>query len=435
MPGPWIRTGEKRSSWNAATVCAPPAKVGFSPLDEELGLLSGRLTPRLQEALTRLSTWIPSFDKAASEFEWFTKVGLNRTTAMRMTETAGAAAVAIYLQETAQIEREWPEVAAGPDKLTFSTDGAMVPLLHKEWAEVRTLAVGSVTTITPKSGEKAGERVNKTSDLSYFSRMIDSETFNQQVLGELHRRGLDSAKQIGVVVDGALWCQACIDLNCPEAVRILDFAHAAEYINAIGTSKDRTGVQLLSDTDLARLRHDLRHNGPQTVLAELRQLVDAHPDLPELEGKLAYLEKRQTQMQYPQFWADGWPIGSGCVESANKLVVEDRLKGAGMHWAPGNVNPMLALRNAVCNDRWNEIWGKVETKLRQNTATKRCQQRQHRARRKAPPAQPLIEAGPTDAATAAISPPNKPTSQRPAANHPWRSAWSNRIKRLPSRKS
>jgi hypothetical protein len=31
------------------------------------------------------------------------------------------------------------------------------------------------------------------------------------------------------------------------------------------------------------------------------------------------------------------------VESANKLVVEDRLKGAGMHWADANVNPLLAL--------------------------------------------------------------------------------------------
>jgi hypothetical protein len=59
-------------------------------------------------------------------------------------------------------------------------------------------------------------------------------------------------------------------------------------------------------------------------------------------------------MQYPLFQAQGWPIGSGIAESANKLVVEVRLKGAGMHWARASVNPMLALRNAVCNDRWDE---------------------------------------------------------------------------------
>lgn len=59
------------------------------------------------------------------------------------------------------------------------------------------------------------------------------------------------------------------------------------------------------------------------------------------------------------------------VESANKLVVEARLKGSGMRWKRMHVNPMLALRNGVCNERWQETW---------HTA---CQQRLHaRSRRR-----------------------------------------------------
>jgi len=58
-----------------------------------------------------------------------------------------------------------------------------------------------------------------------------------------------------------------------------------------------------------------------------------HPDEKVVSGNLAYLEKRENQMQYPQFQAQGWPIGSGIIESGNKWVVEVRLKGAGMHWA------------------------------------------------------------------------------------------------------
>ena len=68
-------------------------------------------------------------------------------------------------------------------------------------------------------------------------------------------------------------------------------------------------------------------------------------------------------MQYPQFQAQGWPIGSGIVESGNKLVVETRLKGSGMHWAEENVNPMLAVRNVLCSGRWREDWPKIK-KLR-----------------------------------------------------------------------
>jgi hypothetical protein len=63
----------------------------------------------------------------------------------------------------------------------------------------------------------------------------------------------------------------------------------------------------------------------------------------EVGAALAYLEKRAGQMQYPRYQAAGWPIGSGMVESANKLVMQARLKGAGMHWLMGNLNPMHAL--------------------------------------------------------------------------------------------
>jgi hypothetical protein len=71
---------------------------------------------------------------------------------------------------------------------------------------------------------------------------------------------------------------------------------------------------------------------------------------------LSYLRKREGLMQYPRFRRQGWPIGSGMVESANKLVVEARLKGAGMHWECSHVNPLLALRNGVCNQCWQETW-------------------------------------------------------------------------------
>ena len=59
-------------------------------------------------------------------------------------------------------------------------------------------------------------------------------------------------------------------------------------------------------------------------------------------GVLTYLGTRREHLLYQAFSDAGFPIGSGCMESANKLVVEARLKGAGMHWARGNVNPLLA---------------------------------------------------------------------------------------------
>jgi hypothetical protein len=66
---------------------------------------------------------------------------------------------------------------------------------------------------------------------------------------------------------------------------------------------------------------------------------------------LAYLEKRQKQIQFPEYLVQDLPIGSGAVESGNKLVVDACLKGASIHWARSHIDPMLALRNIACNER------------------------------------------------------------------------------------
>jgi hypothetical protein len=106
-------------------------------------LLPGRLTPLLQEHLAHLATWMP-FAKAADMFERFTQVSVSESTAQRHTETIGMAYEAVQIAEVEHIEQEWPEVEAEPDKLVVSVDGAFVPLVHGEWAELKTLVLSEV---------------------------------------------------------------------------------------------------------------------------------------------------------------------------------------------------------------------------------------------------------------------------------------------------
>lgn len=114
----------------------------------------------------------------------------------------------------------------------------------------------------------------------------------------------------------------------------------------------------------AQQRERLKVEGGTAVLVTLRQLQETCPHV-GLDEPLGYLTKREAMLQYPQFQAAGWPIASGMVESANKLVVEARLKGACMHWHRHNVNPMLALRNVVCNEHWGASWPTMAAGLRQ----------------------------------------------------------------------
>ncbi len=342
---------------------APARPVGwaFFPLDEQLGLLAGGLTPRGEETLVRLACWM-SFEAAQELLQDLLGVRVSKATAHRATLASGEAALAVCEREEERLKQQAPQAPAGAEKQAMSGDGAMVHLVGGEWAEVKTLAIGEVTR------NSRGEVC--TQHLSYCSRLCDAASFEQATLVETHRRGLERATEVCAVQDGAEWLQGLVDYHRADAVRILDFAHAAEYINDIGQAVQAAGGRLPAHW-LEGVLHRLKHQGPARVLTHLAWLATRYPS-PLMQEKLTYLQKREAHMQYPTYQEAGWPIGSGSVESANKLVVEARLKGAGMRWGRQNVNPMLVLRNAVCNREWKQAWA-TSVAHRQTLRTQRRQ--------------------------------------------------------------
>ncbi len=55
-------------------------------------------------------------------------------------------------------------------------------------------------------------------------------------------------------------------------------------------------------------------------------------------------------MQYQEYRAKGYPIGSGLVEGQCKLVVGKRFKGNGMRWKKADNMAVLDDRLAVLNN-------------------------------------------------------------------------------------
>jgi hypothetical protein len=342
---------------------------GFFPLDEELDLEEGWLSPRSQEHLVHLAIWMP-FERAIEMLAELTGVQTSESTARRRSYRVGEAALEV---EAARASAPAPEVPEEIKKTKhiISPDGAMVPLVHGQWAEVKTVAVARV-----KEG-KPGKEVHCT-HISYFSRMLDAASFAEQASAELLRRGIDQVEQVSAVMDGAEWTDSFVDWLCPDALlRILDFPHAGEYVNAIGKLSQAAGSELQEGWLTSQL-HDLKHNGPVTVIEKLRQLRERHPLVEEIGKKLAYLEKREARMQYQEYRTKGWPIGSGIVESGNKVVMQARLKGPGMHWAPEHVNPLLALRCGACSDRWDETYQQAHIHHQKQRVVGRNEHRQRR---------------------------------------------------------
>lgn len=396
-----------------------------------------------------LALWL-SFPKAVKLLTKLMGVQVSEATARRQTEEAGAAYEAVQNEQASQLVEEkekkskkarakscQPNTRAVKEpetKLMLSSDGAMVPLVGGVWAEAKTVVIGHVKSKEKPCKQRPEQQVEAV-NLAYFSRLTDSETFGRLATVETERRGVCQAKEVCAVQDGAEWIQGFVDLHRPDAVRILDFAHAAGYLSEIAELV-RAADTPLPEEWLAQQLHELKHHGPAAVLKEVTRLLQMHPHLPDLDKKVTYLCKREQHMQYPRYQELGWPIGSGSVESANKGIVQARLKGAGMRWERSHVNPMLALRTAVCDDQWEQAWLQackqrllqrqerhlLRHKTRRDAAVHQLHQLILRlallgspARSKTSRPQPQPPASqPSSCSTASTAP------RRPASDHPWR---------------
>ncbi|MGH2532132.1 MAG: hypothetical protein ACRDJW_07460 [Thermomicrobiales bacterium] len=225
--------------------------------------------------------------------------------------------------------------------------------------------------------------------------MGDAAACGVEAVGELLRRGLPQAQDVVTVNDGAEWMQGFVDLPCPQAHRVLDFAHAAGYLAAASTEAYGEGTAAAQHWFTTQ-RHTLRHGKPDAVLAARAAL----PDGAARDDAVGYLTTRRSQIADRDFAARGWPIGSGCVESAHKGVVQQRLKQRGMRWSRPVAAGMLALRLVAANDRWAATWPMIVAHQRADRQARAAQRRT--ARQTRPPHPTLVQDG------------------KPTADHPWR---------------
>jgi hypothetical protein len=326
-------------------------------------LLHGAYTPQVQEAITRLGSRM-SYGEARQELALLWKVKLSTGSVRQATLRHGYVADTLIQEEVARLEATAPEPTAQPEQMVMCIDGAMVQVTGGEWREVKTMALGEF-----QSHWDARQRqvVTQTTRLSYFSRVDTAERFSRLALAEWQRRGGDKAHTVVAVQDGATWIQGVIDYHCPQATRVIDFAHAQGYIAVVGRALYGPETDAFGQW-YGRMSRQLGHQPPQRTVGQLRLLQRQHPDHPEsqsIELAIRYLENRLPMIDYPHFRRQQIPIGSGIVESGHKVVMQKRMKQAGMRWAEASLNPMLAWRVALCNQTWNQTWREIEARVRQ----------------------------------------------------------------------
>jgi hypothetical protein len=80
----------------------------FFPLDDQLGLLGGGLTPRGEEILMRLASWMP-YECARQMLEDVLGLRVSKASACRATMQTGEAALEVWDAEVERLQQEMPQ--------------------------------------------------------------------------------------------------------------------------------------------------------------------------------------------------------------------------------------------------------------------------------------------------------------------------------------
>ncbi len=173
------------------------------------------------------------------------------------------------------------------------------------------------------------------------------------------RRGLDYSRKRGSVNDGALWIQRITDLHFPGITQVVDWRHAGDHLWAVGNA---VWGELTPAAKQCTERHlDSLWNGRVAeVLSALDQMELRQERYPALVREAPdYFRSNQERMRYDEFRAQGYPIGSGTVESAANTVVHHRLRRPGRGWERQNAQAMLAGLCELHSRRLDRTWRKT----------------------------------------------------------------------------
>ena len=139
----------------------------------------------------------------------------------------------------------------------------------------------------------------------------------------------------------------------PDAECIVDFYHMTENVYSYAKELfpgDEKKYGKWADTVIYYIKSEQFHKALKKVADSPLNSGETKPM--NLEG---YIKNNIDRMRYLKYKNKGYYIGSGMIESGNKIVVQKRMRQAGMRWGIDGAQYMTVLRAKHESNRWNEV--------------------------------------------------------------------------------
>jgi hypothetical protein len=342
-------------------------REGWVPKDADLDIVGTSLSPGVRRMMGQVGGK-EAFNEGRKDLEALAGIEVTTKAVERVSEAVGE-----QIEKQSQQERE--QIMSGKvipfvgkseiPMLYVAIDGSGVPVVARETegrkgkdeteqAKTREAKLGCVFTQT--AVDEKGYAIRDEGSTSYVGAIETAEVFGCRIYTEAVRRGLQWAKRVSVLGDGAKWIWGIAGEHFPGATQIIDLYHAREHLADLAKLVYGTKSPKCREWFLAR-RDEMDKGDVENMVAAIKRLRpkdEAVRDIAEKEAE--YFQGNAARMRYAEFRSQGLFVGSGVVEAGCKIVFGQRLKLSGMHWTVRGANAIIALRCCQLSGRWEQFW-------------------------------------------------------------------------------
>jgi len=307
------------------------------------------ISPYLQELMSYVGQ-DDVFERGSEDIEKFLRISMNKKQIERVSKYYGQQIQALNIKEH---ESVLPEVEEEGEIVYAMMDGSMIYTREEEWKEVK---LGRI--FKSKSLYSLSNNRNWIKDSVYVGHIGKHDAFLDKF--EFFTDQYDD--DLVFVCDGAPWIWNWIMANYPKSIQILDYYHALQHLlffAGLFFKEKKKKVEWVE-----KQKELLWQDKTEEVIKHISELNPRSKKAKEEQRKLInYYTKNKARMQYGSFKKRGLLVGSGPIESANRTVIQKRMKLSGQRWTMEGAQNILDLRITHLNGNWDKIIQLVDGKL------------------------------------------------------------------------
>jgi len=335
-------------------------KAVFFPLDEQLGLIE-----RWSQGLVKQVIWLSGlvvFERAEEILGRVGQIAISDSSIWRRAQEGGERFREVLEAEQEKANRVGKQSEGIPrkqrarDRMGSSMDGTMIHIREEGWKELKVGCVFKVESRPRRDQEvgKVGEQAHAV-DNSYVAHLGGPEIFGQKMWAEADRRHWEQARATEVLGDGARWIWNLAEEHFYDSHQLVDWYHGTEHLAvAAGLIK---GEETPAAAEWYEDQKETLFRGQALRVARtLESEAQQTPaEAKALQREAGYFQKNWQRMNYQDMREEGWPIGSGMVESGAKQF-KARMAGPGMRWSRSGAENLIPIRKAILSDRFDDLW-------------------------------------------------------------------------------